>query len=203
MKIYLKDITDRGSEYNFDEAEAWVRDAVSKVDEPEELEGQIRPPSRKKTPAPRPIEVHFELREVDDVILANGRVGTEIRLFCSRCVQPFGFRCDNQFSALYSRDPAMAGVHEFKGTSGIAKSSHGETSDPDLEITYLTQDFIDLSEILTEQLMLQIPFQPLCSETCKGICQTCGADLNRGRCACDKVVKSTPFSVLKDFQAKS
>jgi uncharacterized protein len=70
----------------------------------------------------------------------------------------------------------------------------------DLDITYLSQDFIDLADVLTEQLRLQVPFQPLCKDSCKGMCANCGADLNVGRCACQKLVKNSPFSVLKDLK---
>lgn len=70
----------------------------------------------------------------------------------------------------------------------------------DLDITYLSEDTIDLKAVLTEQLQLQVPFQPLCREDCKGICFNCGADLNVGRCACAKVTKANPFAALKELK---
>ena len=107
----------------------------------------------------------------------------------------------------------MAGVaHQEAGgkvagtTKGFARHAHNSAEDAliesgqDLDITYLSQDFIDLADVLTEQLQLQVPFQPLCKESCKGVCTQCGADLNVGRCACAKITKATPFSVLKDFK---
>jgi uncharacterized protein len=89
---------------------------------------------------------------------------------------------------------------------GFARHAHDFGSDrmaeegKDLDITYLSQNFIDLSDLLSEQLQLQIPFQPLCRADCKGICVTCGADLNVGRCACAKIPKASPFSVLQSIQ---
>jgi len=173
MRIPLKDITENGLDLDFTEKDAWVLASVQGVDE----------------------EI------ADEVIIADGRFQTPIHLNCSRCVTPFDLSCSHRFTALYSRDPEMSGISGLKGSTGVAKSTHDE-SEQDLEITYLTQDFIDLSETLSEQLLLQVPFQPLCQTACKGICQTCGTDLNRGRCACDKVAKQSPFSVLKDFQAR-
>ena len=37
---------------------------------------------------------------------------------------------------------------------------------------------IHLSEIACEQIFLEIPYQPLCQEDCKGLCPQCGRDLN-------------------------
>jgi uncharacterized protein len=31
---------------------------------------------------------------------------------------------------------------------------------------------------------LLIPLNPLCSNNCKGLCPSCGADLNKERCTC-------------------
>lgn len=80
------------------------------------------------------------------------------------------------------------------------ESTFGGESGQDLDITYISEDFIELGDVLSEQLRLQVPFQPLCKEDCKGMCAQCGADLNLGRCACAKLAKATPFSVLKDLK---
>lgn len=206
MRIALKDITEHGIVLDFTEKESWVRDTVERVDEePSDTLGTLRPNHLKQTPADtknRPIQVHFNLRKVDEVIIADGNIRTQIHLNCSRCVIPFDLACESHFTALYSRDPEMSGINDLRGSNGTAKSAHDDSAGQDLEITYLTQDFIDLSETLAEQLMLQVPFQPLCQTACKGICQTCGTDLNKGRCACEKVAQQSPFSVLKDFQAR-
>ena len=87
-------------------------------------------------------------------------------------------------------------AHDF-GSSEDEKS--GE-SGQDLDITYLSQDYIELGDVLTEQLRLEIPFQPLCKESCRGICTQCGADLNAGRCACAKISKQSPFRALKNLK---
>jgi uncharacterized protein len=35
-----------------------------------------------------------------------------------------------------------------------------------------------------EQIYLELPMKPVCREACRGLCPTCGADLNAGSCAC-------------------
>ena len=210
MKIFLHEITDRETELTFSEEEDWVQAAVVSVDE--RLEGR-----RPKAPT-RPISVGFNLRKVDEVYVVSGKIKTYVQLVCSRCANPFQYSCGPQFAALFCRDPVMSGIaHLYRSRSdteatwrpagqnrGFARHAHHDEDSTgyeskDLDITYLSQDHIDLSDVITEQLQLQIPFQPLCNQDCKGMCPNCGADLNTGRCACAKVAAKNPFSVLRDF----
>lgn len=212
MKIYLHEITDQETELDFthdeNHEEKWLAQAVQKVDE----DTSSGSPSAPKA-EPRPVQAHFSLRQVDGVVVVSGSIDTHVQLLCSRCAGGFRFETHPQFSALFCKDPVMAGVGHLQQSGrdkgkpggqnkGFARHAHDSDSDAaseagmDLDITYLSQDYIDLGEILTEQLRLQIPFQPLCKETCKGICSNCGADLNVGRCACAKLTTASPFAVL-------
>ena len=35
-----------------------------------------------------------------------------------------------------------------------------------------------------EQVLLELPMKALCRDDCRGLCPTCGADLNAGPCGC-------------------
>ena len=213
MKIFLHEITDQETELDFTQEDQWVQNAVLRVDEHTE--------ESLKKPQQRSIQAHLSLRKVDDVIVVSGKLDTHIELICSRCAASFNYPCHPKFSGLFCKDPVMAGVahlHRSKDADsrspgkpmgqnqGFARHAHNSEEDDDvsagkdLDITYLSHDYIDLSEVITEQLQLQVPFQPLCQETCKGICSDCGTDLNLGRCACAKIKNSHPFSVLRDFK---
>jgi uncharacterized protein len=210
MKVYLHEITEQDTLLDFTEEDAWVVEAVERADEPEPE--NVAPAKSPK----RAAEVHFNLRKVDDVVIASGQVKTEIKLLCSRCANPFRMPASPSFSALFCKDPDMAGIAHLEKpggarspgkpvgqNKGFARHAHDFDEDQamadgkDLDITYLSSNYIDLSEILSEQLQLQVPFQPLCREDCKGICPQCGADQNVGRCACSKIKKSSPFAVLQ------
>ncbi len=216
MKIFLHELSDQETELDFNQDEAWVRSSVALVDEPSD-----DAPSKAGQNTPRTIEAHFSLRKVDDVVVVSGKIDTSIRLICSRCANLFSMEVRPNFSSLFCKDPIMAGVGHLgktrdQGTEvlkpmgqnkGYARHAHDESLDDteggggqDLDITYISEDTIDLGHVLTEQLQLLVPFQPLCKAECKGICVNCGADQNVGRCACAKLVKQTPFSVLKDLK---
>jgi uncharacterized protein len=71
------------------------------------------------------------------------------------------------------------------------------------DLEFLEGNEINIGEVLHEQLALEIPFQPVCSESCKGLCTSCGTNLNEETCACVSksvlVEKSMPFIGLKNL----
>lgn len=210
MKVYLHEIKDIDHELDVNESTDWVKKVLESADEKFDEK-----PYEKKALADRKAKIHFNLRKVDDVVVASGDIDTEIRLLCSRCAIPFSFKIDEHFSSLYCKDKQMAGIAYLDNednprgqNKGYARHAHNEGSGQkaseatdDLDITYLSEDFLDLSDVLAEQIQLRVPFQPLCKEDCKGICPNCGTNLNLGRCACSKIIKKNPFSILKDFKS--
>jgi len=53
--------------------------------------------------------------------------------------------------------------------------------------------------------MLSVPMKPLCREECKGICSSCGTDLNAGPCECKKQEvdpRLAPLQKLKETMEK-
>ena len=47
---------------------------------------------------------------------------------------------------------------------------------------------LDLDELFTTALVLSMDSKHVCSEDCKGLCPTCGTDLNQGPCGCRKEI---------------
>lgn len=45
-------------------------------------------------------------------------------------------------------------------------------------------DVIDLDPYIREEIILDFPIKPLCSDSCKGLCLICGKNLNEGGCTC-------------------
>jgi len=60
--------------------------------------------------------------------------------------------------------------------------------DEDPDIFPLDGDGIELDEVLETCFILDMEAKFLCREDCKGLCHTCGKDLNEGECSCGKQV---------------
>jgi uncharacterized protein len=54
----------------------------------------------------------------------------------------------------------------------------------DIDSYPIMDNHIDLLPALREHLILATPLQPLCHESCSGLCQVCGNNLNEGVCEC-------------------
>ena len=56
---------------------------------------------------------------------------------------------------------------------------------------------VDLMPYAREALLLELPMRFLCSESCKGICPSCGANRNIAPCTCQEGgERQNPFSAL-------
>lgn len=56
-----------------------------------------------------------------------------------------------------------------------------------LKLTYpvaKNEVFIDLGPDIREEIILDYPINPLCKPHCKGLCVSCGGNLNKGECNC-------------------
>jgi uncharacterized metal-binding protein YceD (DUF177 family) len=49
---------------------------------------------------------------------------------------------------------------------------------------FIDEGWLDLRQPLREQILLTLPMHPLCRPDCKGLCSTCGHNLNEGPCNC-------------------
>jgi uncharacterized protein len=60
----------------------------------------------------------------------------------------------------------------------------------------LAGDQIDLSSVVREYVLLELPDDRLCRDACAGICAICGADRNAVDCGCDTTVRDERWAAL-------
>ncbi|MDO4972776.1 MAG: DUF177 domain-containing protein [Eubacteriales bacterium] len=77
----------------------------------------------------------------------------------------------------------------------------GEENEEYPEYFVLEGNEIDLDEILSTCLILDMETKFLCSEDCKGLCSRCGRNLNLGPCGCRKE-PDPRFAVLEQLLDK-
>lgn len=58
-----------------------------------------------------------------------------------------------------------------------------ESGETDLDYFY-SGDFIELDDYISETIVMSIPEKILCCEDCKGVCSSCGTNLNDNKCDC-------------------
>ncbi|MDP8265879.1 MAG: DUF177 domain-containing protein [Candidatus Aceula meridiana] len=59
----------------------------------------------------------------------------------------------------------------------------------DFKFNYMiepTTNHIELGDDIRQEIITEIPMKILCRDDCKGICQSCGINLNEEKCKCNK-----------------
>lgn len=73
-----------------------------------------------------------------------------------------------------------------------------ERIEVDEEVT-VTDNTIDVDELIFIEVLINMPDKTLCRHDCKGLCPKCGANLNNGECGCDRTVPDPRMSVIQDI----
>lgn len=123
----------------------------------------------------------IKLKDEISVLLSTISIG--LRLTCNRCLSPYIAIIEIPYAE-----------RQFLAHQPIKQADPFEIFSIDLK--YMT---IDLTEMVRQEIILHFPFIPVCSESCKGLCQHCGKDLNKGKCSCkeEEVTIQKPFQNLK------
>lgn len=107
------------------------------------------------------IDLNIRLESVVDGILVTGTATVEVHGECSLCLEPV-------------EDEVSANIQEL---FVFEKTPEGESEDEADEQYAVEDDNIDLEPALRDAVILQLPFQPICRESCEGLCSECGVRL--------------------------
>jgi len=134
-----------------------------------------------------PVTGRIELTNTGELLLVRGSIGAEVRLLCSRCATDFvtAIHADiaEQFRLVHTVDQVIAVPME--GEEDISEILHGH--------------ILDVEELIRQNLLTEMPFQPLCRPDCEGLCPICGQDLSEGECECYRSTAESPFGALADL----
>ena len=61
------------------------------------------------------------------------------------------------------------------------------------------EEFIDLSSVIHDLVLLEEPIKRLCKKSCKGLCSACGKNLNETTCTCTGSEYRSRWDALKNF----
>ena len=107
------------------------------------------------------IDLDIRMESVVDGILVTGSVVVDVHGECSLCLDPIDYEMSANIQELFVFEKAPAGGPEDEVDEQYA----------------VEDDSIDLEPALRDAVILQLPFQPVCKDTCQGLCADCGARL--------------------------
>ena len=99
----------------------------------------------------------------------NGKINTLISHQCDRCLNTFLDNHNIPFNFWLTSDNSLT-----------------ETNERNVIHFGPNQEYIELKEIISELIFVDIPFKSVCMDECKGLCDQSGTDLNKETCECNK-----------------
>jgi DUF177 domain-containing protein len=108
-------------------------------------------------PPGSPVRLDLRLESVVEGVLVTGTAIVALRGECVRCLG--GIAAEQQIDVLE--------LYVYPGSEATEE-----------EASRLEGDLLDLEPLLRDDVVLDLPFQPLCREDCLGLCVECGANLN-------------------------
>ena len=139
-----------------------------------------------------PIKTALRAIRIGDMIEVTGEVNTFVRLPCGRCLKEYEIPLKSRFDLTY--------VHRIAGAQKDQDQEEVEISAAEIGLIYFEGEEINLQEGMQEQVIMAFPFKALCAENCKGLCATCGNDLNQGDCSCNRRPSNGQFAALKNLK---
>lgn len=108
-------------------------------------------------PEGSPVDLEMRLEAVLEGVLVSGTARTHTAGECARCLRSLEDRIVVDLQELYA---------------------YPESDAEDDEVGRVHDGAIDLEPLLRDAVVLTLPFRPLCSEDCAGLCPTCGVRLD-------------------------
>lgn len=120
-----------------------------------------------------PLKAVFTVYAQDDGVLIRGKLTGKVALACNRCTEDAVVAINqamDTFEPYPLEEPGEDDLEVDRELIRRAPSGQG------IEM--------NLAALAWEEFSLALPMKPLCDAACKGLCPTCGANLNTAPCAC-------------------
>ena len=178
MKVNVFEINEKGVTLAFKGEEPFIRDIATRLTADD-------PDAARAAKAARIVGNMFLTREGKTVYI-EGSATADFTPPCARCLQPVPTHLAPSF---------MLTLFPDRDEEADIQLTEDELD----ENTYRGEE-IDVGEVLNEQILLERPYVILCSEDCKGLCPSCGANRNENECDCAAQPASLAFQSLKDVK---
>ena len=112
------------------------------------------------------VEGLLKVENLENRFHLKGKVKATGDAQCGRCLETFSYSWKAPVEIIVLRNVDR---QDEQGDTVVLHQEHG---------------LVDLDEAIAECVTLAFPLTTICMENCKGLCPTCGIDLNKQSCDC-------------------
>jgi uncharacterized protein len=134
----------------------------------------------------QPLEVRLVYYRSGPDLFFNGHVKAAVEGRCSRCLKGYSFPLDKDFDFVLAPDTAAP--------------KNKELNQDELGLSFYRGEDLNLEPLIREQVLLALPTRPLCDENCRGLCPSCGVDLNEDACRCAASHSDSRMAIFRDIK---
>jgi len=121
------------------------------------------------TPFTEPAHLRGALKNIASIVFVDAKLEADCHTLCDRCATEMT-------------------EHLVIPISHTLVTELNDEDDEDAYIEVGPDYELDVEALAVEELILNMPTKFLCREDCKGLCPTCGKNLNDGPCDCKKEI---------------
>ena len=107
-----------------------------------------------------PLDLDLQIQSVSEGVLVTGTVTAPTAGECSRCLTTLESHVQVRLTELFA----------------YPDSTTEATTEED-EVGHIVDDTIDLEQSIRDAVGLELPFSPVCTPDCPGLCPDCGVSL--------------------------
>ena len=125
-----------------------------------------------------PVQIKGDIKNIRGLLYLQLSCSANYKSQCSRCLEPVDEKLDFNIKEVFSKT---------------------ELENENDDVIILNSNEIDLRDITEQAFCCALPITSLCSEDCKGLCPSCGCNLNTETCSCETDDIDPRLAALKDF----
>jgi uncharacterized protein len=123
-------------------------------------------PDLEARPGPKGLALRGRLDKTGDDFLLRADLRGELQTTCARCLETAQVAVDVPLAVTF------------------VSADAGDEDDEDPDVVTFQGGEIDLGDEIRDEILLALPINPLCKETCLGLCLVCGGNRNLVACGC-------------------
>ncbi len=128
------------------------------------------------------IDIDLQVTKVLRQVSILGKVSLSVTALCSRCLESVELVLCPEVRLLLLPDDKLNGKER------------------DIVNETYSGDEVDLGDYIRELVAIAIPYKVVCDKNCRGLCSSCGLNLNEMDCFCAEGRVDSRFAVLRDLK---